>query len=246
MRKFVAAVSLAAIASATVLADAREAQAQTVNNVSPTGKGIVGCALMGAETVMLIEAAAGARPGWAYILGGVLGAGAGAAGGYFLEQAAVGDSGLTGVAIGTLVVGLGLAIPTTIAMLNATSYRPDAEAQTEDASPAAGPVDESTTPAAGATTPAESSTPAPAATPSSPAPSAPSGTSGARTPHSNGSRLTAARAFRATGLLNFTDSGMNLAVPALSVGSAVTVAEMRQYGVGSVPELRVPLLSGSF
>jgi hypothetical protein len=67
-----------------------------------------------------------------------------------------------------------------------------------------------------------------------------------RTPHGNGSRLTAARAFRATGLLDFTEAGMNLAVPALSVGSAVTLAEMRQYGVGSVPELRLPLLSGSF
>ena len=81
MRKFVATVALAALASTTVLADARDAHAQTVNEVSPTGKGIVGCALLGAETVMLIEAAAGARPGWAYILGGVLGAGAGAAGG---------------------------------------------------------------------------------------------------------------------------------------------------------------------
>ncbi len=243
MRKFVATVALAALASTTVLADAREAHAQTVNEVSPTGKGIVGCALLGAETVMLIEAAAGARPGWAYILGGVLGAGAGAAGGYFLEQAAVGDSALTGVAIGTLVVGLGVAIPTTIAMLNATAYRPEAEAPTEDASPAAGPVDESTTP--GASAPAEGGAPAPAAAPASGSAPAASPTS-SRTPHGNGSRLTAARAFRATGLLDFTEAGMNLAVPALSVGSAVTVAEMRQYGVGSVPELRLPLLSGSF
>ncbi|MFO0629563.1 MAG: hypothetical protein U0325_28565 [Polyangiales bacterium] len=243
MRKFVATVALAALASTTVLADAGEAHAQTVNEVSPTGKGIVGCALLGAETVMLIEAAAGARPAWAYILGGVLGAGAGAAGGYFLEQAAEGDTALTGVAIGTLVVGLGVAIPTTIAMLNATTYRPEAEAPTEDASPGAGPVDESTTPGAGA--PAEGGAPAPAAAPASgSAPAA--GTTSARTPHGTGSRLTAARAFRATGLLDFTEAGMNLAVPALSVGSAVTVAEMRQYGVGSVPELRLPLLSGSF
>jgi hypothetical protein len=244
MRKFVATVALAALASTTVLADAREAQAQTVNEVSPTGKGIVGCALIGAETVMLIEAAAGARPGWAYILGGVLGAGAGAAGGYFLEQAAVGDSALTGVAIGTLVVGLGVAIPTTIALLNSTAYRPEAEAPTEDASPAGGTVDESTTP--GASAPAEGGAPAPAAAPASGSTPAAASPTSARTPHGNGSRLTASRAFRATGLLDFTEAGMNLAVPALSVGSAVTVAEMRQYGVGSVPELRLPLLSGSF
>lgn len=241
MRKVFAAVTLAALASSTLALDAREAQAQTVNEVSPTGKGIVGCALLGAETVMLIEAAAGARPGWAYILGGVLGAGAGAAGGYFLEQAAVGDSTLTGVTVGTLVLGLGLAIPTTIAMLNATAYRPEAEQPTEDASPA-GPLDESTAPGVGATAPAEGGA-APAA---APAPAASSGTSSLRTPHGGGSRLSAARAMRATGLLDFSEAGMSLAVPAVSVGSAVSLAEMRQYGVRSVPELRLPLLSGSF
>lgn len=237
MRKVFAVVTLAALASTTLAVDAREAHAQTVNEVAPTAKGIIGCGLLGAETVMLIEAAAGARPGWAYILGGVLGAGAGAAGGYFLEEAAVGDSTLTGVAVGTLVLGLGLAIPTTIAMLNATAYRPEAEQPTEDASPASGPVDESTTPAAGAAAPAETGTPA-AATPA--------GATSARTPHLLRSRLTAARAVRATGLLDFSDARMNLAVPAVSVGSAVSLAEMRQYGVSSVPELRLPLVSGSF
>lgn len=239
MRKVFAAVTLAAIASTTLVVDAREAQAQTVNEVTPTAKGIIGCGLLGAETVMLIEAAAGARPGWAYILGGVLGAGAGAAGGYFLEQAAVGDSTLTGVAVGTLVLGLGLAIPTTIAMLNATAYRPEAEQPTEDASPASGPVDESTSPApaGGAAAPAEGGAPA-AATPA--------GATSARTPHVLRSRLTAARAVRATGLLDFSDARMNLAVPAVSVGSAVSLAEMRQYGVSGVPELRLPLVSGSF
>ena len=138
MRKFVATVALAALASTTVLADARDAHAQTVNEVSPTGKGIVGCALIGAETVMLIEAAAGARPGWAYILGGVLGAGAGAAGGYFLEQAAVGDSALTGVAVGTLVVGPGVAIPATLALPHPTGEPPEAEGPPQGDPPGGG------------------------------------------------------------------------------------------------------------
>jgi hypothetical protein len=243
MRKIVAAVSLAALASSVVVATPREAQAQTVAEVSPTGKGIVGFALLGAETVMLIESAAGARRGWHYILGGVLGAGAGAAGGFFLEQAAVGDSTLTGVAVGSLVLGLGLAIPTTIAMLNATAYRPENEPAAEDASPATGPVDESTTPGGGA--PAEGgAAPAPAPAPAS-AP-APTGGATSSTPHRGVSRLTAARTFRATGLFDFNGEGMSLAVPAVSVGSAVSLAEMRQYGVSSVPELRVPLLSGAF
>lgn len=242
MRKVVAAVSLAAIASATVITTPREAQAQTASTVSPTGKGIVGCALLGGETVMLIESAIGVRRGWAYILGGVLGAGAGAAGGYFLEQAAVGDSTLTGVAVGSLVLGLGLTIPTTIAMLNATAYRPEADTTTEDASPATGPLDESTTPANGGAAPA--TTPAaPATTPAAPASG---GGSTSSSPHRNGSRLVAAAAPRATGLFDFNDRGLSLAVPAVSVGSTVSLAETRQYGVVGVPELRLPLLSGAF
>lgn len=243
MRKVVAAVSLAAIASAVVVSSPREAQAQTVNAVSPDGKGIVGCALLGGETVMLIESAIGVRRGWAYILGGVLGAGAGAAGGYFLEQAAEGDTALTGVAVGSLVLGLGLAIPTTIAMLNATAYRPESEPTNEDASPASGPLDESTTPAGAA--PAEGGAPAPATTPAAPSAPAQQGNTSS-TPHRNGSRLTAAAAPRATGLFDFSDRGMSLAVPAFSVGSTVSLAETRQYGVVGVPELRLPLLSGAF
>jgi|JI10StandDraft_1071094.scaffolds.fasta_scaffold218502_2 hypothetical protein len=250
MRTAVVLVSLAGVFGAVSLGSPREAQAQTINEVSPTGKGIAGCALLGAETVMLIEAAAGARPTWAYILGGGLGAVAGGVGGYFLEQAAVGDTTLTGITVGTLVVGLGLAIPATIATLGATAYNPEHDQPVEDNAPASGPLDEgsaTTAPAAPASTaPAESTTPA--------APAAAPATGGATSPtsdilpvRSRRSRALVARAvIRPTGLLDINPTGLSLAVPAINVGSNVSLQEIRQYGVTPVSELRVPLLSGTF
>jgi predicted lipid-binding transport protein (Tim44 family) len=246
MRTAVVLVSLAGVFGAVSLGAPREAQAQTVNEVSPTGKGIAGCALLGGEAVMLIEAAAGARPTWAYIVGGGLGAVGGGVAGYFLEQAAEGDSTLTGLSVGTLVVGLGLVIPTTIAALSATAYNPEHDQPVEDNAPATGPLDESTTPAS--TTPA--ATPSPATTPAPATGSgsgATSGTTSDTLPIRRRSRQVAARpAFRPTGLFDVTPSGFSFAVPAINVGNNISAQEVRQYGLTPVSELRVPLLSGTF
>ena len=54
--------------------------------INPTGKGITGGALLGAEAVMSVEAVAGVKPTWAYLVGGGLGAIGGGIGGYFIEQ----------------------------------------------------------------------------------------------------------------------------------------------------------------
>lgn len=250
MRTAVVLVSLAGVFGAVSLGSPREAQAQTVNDVSPTGKGIAGCALLGAETVMLIEAGAGARPAWAYIVGGGLGAVAGGVGGYFLEQAAVGDSTLTGVTVGTLVLGLGLIIPTTIATISATAYNPERDQPVEDNAPATGPLDEgtaNTAPTAPASTaPAESTTPA-----TTPAPASGGAASGPTsdllpTSRPRSRALVARPALRPTGLLDFSPTGLSLAVPAINVGTNVSLQEVRQYGVTPVSELRIPLLSGTF
>src|ERR1043165_403742 len=65
---------------------AHAADAPPPTDPSPTGKGVVGGALLGAEAVMLVEAAADVKQGWAYGLGGGLGAVAGGVGGFFAED----------------------------------------------------------------------------------------------------------------------------------------------------------------
>lgn len=94
--------------------------AQVGTEVAPSGvRGTIGGAVVGAETTMLIMGALRVRPVWAYALGGGLGAVAGGAGGYLLDEA-----GNTPVSMTLLVAGLLMAVPTTIVVLNATSYHP--------------------------------------------------------------------------------------------------------------------------
>ena len=257
MHKAVAALSLAAVTSAALLTHTTDASAQTAGNVqyvTPTGKGITGCALLGAETVALIEAAAGVRPRWAYIVGPLLGAAAGGVGGYFLEEAGAGgtDTTLTGLAVGSLVLGLGLVVPSVIAYVNATNYRPESEAS-EDAAPTNTPIDESST-APG--TPAEGGAAAPAAgsstggagsTSGAPANSGATGNSSSLQPVRVRRSVAGARpSLRPTGLLDVTGQGFSLAVPSFSVGNSVSTQEMRQYGLAPQSEVRIPVLSGSF
>lgn len=90
---------------------------------SVTGKGIVGGALVLGEAVMLVEAAFGVEPWWAYALGGGLGAVGGGVGGYFLADADIASSLPTAL----LTAGLVLAIPTAIAVLHASSSGGPAE-----------------------------------------------------------------------------------------------------------------------
>ena len=98
----------------------RAAWAQVGTEVAPSGiRGTVGGIFVGAETTMLIEGAFKVRPWWAYALGSGLGGIAGGVGGYYLDEA-----GNTPVSMTLLVAGLLLAVPTTIVVLNATSYHP--------------------------------------------------------------------------------------------------------------------------
>src|SRR6478735_12444145 len=103
---------------------------------SPTGKGIVGGALLGGELVTAVEAGFGVKAPWAYIVGGVAGGAAGGVGGYFVEQ--------QGDARGPMLMlagGVALAIPTVVAVLSATAYEPPA-AYLQDQAPADEPVAE--------------------------------------------------------------------------------------------------------
>ncbi len=131
------AAALCACVAAT-LTTAR-AEAEVGKESAKSGvKGTVGLALLGAETVISVEAAFGVKKGWMYALGGGLGAVGGGVGGYFIDKA---DN--APVSMGLLVGGIVFAVPTTIAMLNATAYKPpmnpeidsgaDAAARAEDA-----------------------------------------------------------------------------------------------------------------
>jgi hypothetical protein len=98
------------------------ARAAGVPEASATGKGIAGGALLGAELVLVVEAAIDVEPTWAYIVGGLAGGAAGGVGGYFVEQ-----EGEARVPMLMLAGGLAFAIPTTVAVLAATAYEPPAD-----------------------------------------------------------------------------------------------------------------------
>jgi len=125
--------SLLALA-AFVAAVALPRSARADDEASPTGKGIVGGALLGAELVLVVEAAADVQPTWAYVVGGLAGAAGGGVGGYFIEQE--GDAKLS---LLMLAGGMALAIPTTVAVLSATAYEPPLE-YVQDSPPADEPV----------------------------------------------------------------------------------------------------------
>ena len=121
----------------TILGPQRQARA---DEVSPDAKGIVGGALLGAEIVTMTESIAGARPGWAYAVGAIAGAGAGGVGGYFIEQASFSNDGR--VPTYMLAGGLALIIPAIVLTLNATRYLPE-EGATEHRVRPSGPAAES-------------------------------------------------------------------------------------------------------
>lgn len=116
---FFAAAVVAALVAPSSLAHAEQ--------VSPKGKGIAGGALLGGELVMGVEAAFGVQPAWAYLVGGALGAGAGGYGGYLVERNASPK-----VSLYMLAGGMALVIPTTVAVLHATSFKPPAEYREDD------------------------------------------------------------------------------------------------------------------
>lgn len=122
----------AAVASALTLLPAQAAAQEESNAVSATGKGIAGGTLLGAEVVMITTAIIGATDWWPYVLFGAVGAGGGAVGGYFVEDA-IGD-GAAEPALYMLAGGMALVVPTLVAVLNATAYDPTDDEEEGDES----------------------------------------------------------------------------------------------------------------
>lgn len=117
------ALLVAGAVCAAALALPSAAHAQDTSNadqkVSPTAKGVVGGAFLGAEVVMLPMAIAGVKPIWPYLVFGGVGAVGGGIGGYFVEKSV--DDGR--VPLYLLAGGLALVLPTVVLTLNATRYR---------------------------------------------------------------------------------------------------------------------------
>ncbi len=119
------------MAVAFLLTAARAASADQI--VTTSGKGIVGGALLGAETVVLAESLIGIRSPWAHAAGAVAGAIGGGVGGYYIETSSSDGR----IPLSLLAGGLVLAIPTIVVSLNATSYSAsDAPAESPPPAPA--------------------------------------------------------------------------------------------------------------
>jgi hypothetical protein len=242
---FLGTLTLAALSLASFSAHAEE--------VSTTGKGVVGGTLIGAEVVLATEAAFKVQPTWAYLVGGVAGGAAGGVGGYFIEQNA---SAQTTMLI--LAGGMALAIPTTVAVLSATAYEPPAS-YTQDRAPADEPVAEppipATSPSPGSapvpapapvTTPAGTEvTPPPVTTPA-PAPSSSAAPQHRRRSHVARRTLPLDYHLSPPALIGLSTDALTLGVPAVELRGVYTRKEVAMFGVSQATELRVPVLSVLF
>ena len=211
--------SVTAFTITATLTWAGQASATGVDEASATGKGIVGGALLGAEAVILVEAAIGVKPYWAYAVGGGAGAIAGGVGGFFME-----DNFSAKTNMFLLSGGMVLAIPTVIAMLSATQYEPPAN-YVQDQAPSDEPVAD---PPQGAALeqkhkPQKKQRRVAMRRLSPVAPTL-------------YSQLPPA-------LVGLTDGGFNLAVPALALSQMYTPRQMAEFGVKQQTELRLPVFN---
>jgi len=224
--RILCSLSAAAIAATVALGTTPAlAQSEDKTEASPTGKGITGGVLLGAEVVMLVEAVMKVKKPWAYALGGIAGGIAGGVGGYFAE-----DTGDAQLSIYMLAGGMALAIPTTVAVLSASAYEPPTDV-TEDKRPSEEPVAEPPQPGA--------------------APPPPPGAQGATRARP---RRVARRAPEPAvlypaappALVGLTPRSLSVGVPAVSVRNVFSRAELMEYGVKQATEVRVPVMSFVF
>ncbi len=228
---------LAALFAASPLLAAPTALAQEgVDRTSPNIKGIAGGALLGAEAVLLVEAALDVEPTWAYIAGGLGGAVAGGVGGYFVEHNT--DSGRVPMLM--LAGGMLLVIPTTVAVLTATAYEPPA-GYVEDR----GPMDEPPADPALAPAPLEPA-PGPVITPATAPPQGSISRGQSPVAVSTPAPKAHLSRHRLPSLVEVTDETLALGVPAVQVRDVFSAEELHRYGVAQATEYEVPLLSYTF
>jgi hypothetical protein len=223
------------------------AHATGVAEVSTTGKGTIGGALLGAEVVLLTEAAFKTQPTWAYLVGGVAGGIGGGIGGHFIEKSAAPRTTMF-----ILAGGMALAIPTAVAVLSATAYEPPAN-YTQDKPPVDEPVAEPPQPTIG---PSPSVAPPPnspagtiaPATPAPPvtAPSAPTPTSSLRKSRSHRALPDLDYHLSPPALIGISDQALTFGIPAVELSYVYSRTELAMYGVTQATEVRVPVLNVLF
>lgn len=123
MRRERSLTALLALGLVSTLARSSAAETHGGN----VAKGTIGGGMLGAEVVMLTESAFRLRPGWMYVVGGVVGGGAGAYLGYRISD----DSSNRPPAF-LLAGGIALIIPTVMGVLTATQYEPPEPLERED------------------------------------------------------------------------------------------------------------------
>ena len=214
------------------------AHAAGVDEASPSGKGIAGGALLGAELVLATEAAFDVQPTWAYIVGGLAGGAAGGVGGYFVEQQ---DEPRAPMLM--LAGGLAFAIPTVVAVLAATAYEPPAS-YLQDQAPADEPVAEPPAPTDMGPAPAPAAAPPTEAVPPTPAEAAPAPAPTGRR-HLRSTRRLSLK-LPPPALLGLQGSRLALGVPNIELRHAYTVSEQVMFNAPDAAELRVPVLNVVF
>lgn len=235
--------SLLTLAVATLTPLAAHATGEV--EVSPSGKGIVGGALLGAELVLVSEAAFKVKPAWAYVVGGVAGGAAGGVGGYFVDQQDTPRASML-----MLAGGLVFAIPTVVAVLSATAYEPPAD-YLQDQAPADEPVAEPPAPTDMAPPPAATPAAEPAAPAAAPPADAAPAPAPAPTPAPTGRRyLRSERRLSLKlpppALLGLTDARLALGIPNVELRHAYTRTERLVFGVPDATEVRIPVLDFAF
>ena len=204
-RSVVASLVLAGFGSIAANAHAQEA--------SPTGKGVIGGALLGAELVLAVEAAFDVQSTWAYVGGGLAGGVAGGIGGYFVER----DSSARAPML-MLAAGMAFAIPTTVAVLSATSYEPPASYVQDQPPPSDEPIADPPRPVG---IPPQSS----------------------RKPDHGRAH---AQPAQPPALVDFEPRRITLSVPSISLHDVFTREEVATLGVRQATELRVPVVNVLF
>ncbi len=115
--------TLGGLVLATALASTTASAETGSETTKPGAKGTVGLALLGAEAVMTVEAIVGVKPWWGYAIGGGAGAIGGGLAGFFLIDKGQNPN-KTEAGMAFLVGGLVFAVPTTLAILTSTAYKP--------------------------------------------------------------------------------------------------------------------------